>query len=67
MAPCASPTELIDEKAANERQGITDRKYLTCAKCGDVFEVRDGLACRQPKATCKFRLDCPIYQIGRNG
>ena len=57
-------TALINEKEANEQQGISDRKYLTCEKYGDVFEVRDWLACLQPKVTCKFRLDCPIHQIG---
>lgn len=59
-------TVLINEKEANEQRGITNRKYLTCEKYGDILEVRDGLACLQPKATCKFRLDCPIHQIGRN-
>ncbi|TAL15495.1 hypothetical protein EPN96_12700 [bacterium] len=57
---------LINEKAENEAEGITGRKYLTCQKFGDIFEVREGLGCRHPKETCKFRLSCPIYSIGRN-
>ena len=65
MAQRTTESPLINEKALNEAEGITDRKYLTCEKYGDIFEVRDGLACRHPKATCKFRLNCPIYLIGK--
>ncbi len=59
-------TEIINEQDRNEAKGIAGGKYLTCQKYGDVFVVRDGLACRHPKVTCKFRLTCPIYSIGRN-
>jgi nitrite reductase/ring-hydroxylating ferredoxin subunit len=58
--------EIINEKDRNEAKGLTGRKYLTCQKYGDVFEVRDGLACRHQKVVCKFRLTCPIYSIGKN-
>ncbi|MBN2232836.1 MAG: hypothetical protein JW781_08475 [Deltaproteobacteria bacterium] len=58
--------EIINQREENERRGITGRRYLTCEKFGDVLEVREGLACRHPKVTCKYRLSCPIYQIGRN-
>lgn len=57
---------MINEKLENEQRGITDRRYLTCEKYGNVFEVRDSLACHHPKETCKYRLSCPIYQIGQN-
>ena len=57
---------MIDEKKANEERGITDRRYLTCERFGDIFEVREGLACRHPKETCKYRLSCPIDMIGKN-
>lgn len=60
------PADRIDERQVNEANGILDRKYLACQKFGDLFEVRDGLACHHPKATCKFRLDCAIYLIGKN-
>lgn len=57
---------MIDEKKANEEQGITDRSYLVCEKYGDILEVREGLACKHLKETCKYRLTCPIYLIGEN-
>jgi nitrite reductase/ring-hydroxylating ferredoxin subunit len=57
---------MINEKKENEARGIFGRQYLTCQRLGEVFEVRDGLACRHPKEKCKYRLDCPIDQIGRN-
>ena len=57
---------MIDEKKANEEGGIKNRNYLTCEKFGDIFEVREGLACRHPKETCKYRLSCQIYLIGKN-
>lgn len=65
MADAAAESALIDERQQNEARGITGRKYLTCEKYGDIFEVRDGLTCLHPKTTCKFRLDCPIYIIGK--
>ncbi|NPA25420.1 MAG: hypothetical protein GXO34_06305 [Deltaproteobacteria bacterium] len=57
---------MIDEKKANEAKGIFDRKYLVCKRLGDIFEVTENLACRHPKEKCKYRLECPIDQIGRN-
>ena len=57
---------MIDEKKINEAQGIYDRKYLTCEKYKDVFEVKEDLECRHPQETCKYRLDCQIYLIGKN-
>jgi nitrite reductase/ring-hydroxylating ferredoxin subunit len=65
MSDSTAESTLIDERQRNEVRGIIDRKYLTCEKYGDIFEVRDGLACLHPKATCKFRLNCPIYIIGK--
>jgi hypothetical protein len=66
MGQRRTQSPLINEEERNEAEGITDRKYLTCEKYGDIFEVRDGLACLYPKATCKFRLNCSIYLIGKN-
>ncbi len=57
---------MINERLENEKKGIRDRRYLTCEKYGDVFEVKEGLHCRHPKETCKYRLSCPIFQIGQN-
>ncbi|MBN2808133.1 MAG: hypothetical protein JXR80_01430 [Deltaproteobacteria bacterium] len=57
---------MIDERKANEERGIRDRKYLTCEKYGDIFEVCETLACRHLQENCKYRLDCQIYLIGRN-
>jgi len=57
---------MINEKKINEDKGIKDRKYLTCEKFKDVFEVKEGLECRHPHETCKYRLDCQIYLIGKN-
>jgi len=66
MTEKTNETSLINEKAENEAKGNADRKYLTCEKYGDIFEVKDGLACHHPKEVCKFRLTCPIYAIGKN-
>ena len=66
MALRTTESPLINERERNEAEGVNDRKYLTCEKYGDIFEVRDGLACPHPKATCKFRLNCPIHLIGKN-
>ncbi len=57
---------MINEKKINEDKGIKGRKYLTCEKFKDVFEVKEGLECRHPHETCKYRLDCQIYLIGKN-
>lgn len=57
---------MIDEKKANEERGIKGRKYLTCEKYKDIFEVREDLACKHLKETCKYRLDCQIYMIGKD-
>lgn len=57
---------MIDEKKANEERGVYDRSYVTCEKYGDIFELRAGLACLHPKEKCKYRLNCQIYQIGKN-
>ncbi|MBN2332017.1 MAG: hypothetical protein JXO49_09050 [Deltaproteobacteria bacterium] len=56
----------INEQEDNERRGIMGRRYATCEKFGDVLEVKEGLACRHPKETCKYRLSCPIHLIGEN-
>ena len=57
---------MIDEKKANEERGIKNRNYLTCEKFGDIFELREDLACRHLKESCKYRLNCQIYLIGKN-
>ena len=57
---------MIDEKKINEEKGLTGRRYLTCEKYRDVFEIKEDLKCHHPHETCKYRLDCPIYLIGEN-
>ena len=57
---------MIDEKKTNEERGIKGRRYLTCEKFSDVFEVSEDLACKHLKETCKYRLDCQIYLIGKD-
>ncbi|MCK5915939.1 MAG: hypothetical protein KAG92_07350 [Deltaproteobacteria bacterium] len=57
---------MIDERKINEERGIKGRKYLTCEKYKDIFEVREGLECQHQHETCKYRLDCQIYLIGKD-
>lgn len=45
-----------------------ERKYLLCQKFSKkLYPDKDEIKCFAPDKPCKFRLDCPIYYIWKNG
>ena len=45
-----------------------DSKYLLCQKFSKkIFPDKEEIKCLAPDKPCKYRLDCPIYYIWKNG
>jgi|GEM_PF-5755146 len=50
-----------------EIQKNEEAKMLECQKLGKKVPIDKDLKCLMPDKSCKFRLNCPIYNIWKNG
>lgn len=50
----------------DEAEDSSSSKTVTCQKDGNILEMSHDLTCAHPKETCKYRLSCIIYAVGKN-
>ncbi len=50
------------------KEDNNEERYLVCQKYSKkLYPSKEKIKCFAPEKPCKFRLDCPIYIMWKNG